>query len=121
MVENGAISTPTIQIGYAVGLDSQVYKTTNGGGAPYVSSVFTPKPCDCSTMLSPNPATQHVVLTFDPVDRVRDMDVFDVVGRLVERLRIPWGTATYELDIRALASGPYVVRLGSGCSRFIKL
>jgi photosystem II stability/assembly factor-like uncharacterized protein len=116
----GGISLPTPKVGYAVGIDSFIYKTIDGGGPPFTSSVKNPVPCDCNTTIFPNPSNSYVDISFAALPTEELLEIFDAIGRRVATAQIPANSTSYRLDVRSFSAGVYSVRVGEKVMRFIK-
>ncbi len=121
LVSKGGITTPTLKVAYAIGIDSQVYKTIDGGGPPFTSSVRLSPPCDCNTKLSPEIASGTVTISFDAVPSAESIEIYDAIGRQVSSAQIPAEATSYRIDINSYASGMYLAKLRGKMYRFVKI
>lgn len=71
---------------------------------------------DPAVRLFPNPALEYVNVT---TEKVQVIDVLGVDGRKV-LLPVIRRADTFQIDVRGLAPGTYVVRTASGSARFVK-
>jgi photosystem II stability/assembly factor-like uncharacterized protein len=69
---------------------------------------------------APNPAQDHLTLTFEAAATEGSLEVFDALGRSITKELIPANTASYTLDIRGYAAGVYYVRMQNHTARFVK-
>ncbi|MBD0255856.1 MAG: PQQ-binding-like beta-propeller repeat protein [Cytophagales bacterium] len=67
---------------------------------------------DPSISVYPTLATQTVKIVSKDRGNIRSIRVFDLAGRLVKELG-PTGTASYELDLRAVPAGTYLVKIAT--------
>ena len=117
----GGLSTPTSLVGYAVGIDSQIYKTIDGGGPPFTSSVRLSPPCDCNTKISPEIASGSVTISFDAVPSAESIEIYDAIGRQVSSAQIPAEATSYRIDVSSYSSGMYLAKLRGKMYRFVKV
>jgi hypothetical protein len=112
------ISMGSEQVGYFVGLDSQVYKTIDGGGAPL--TVINLNSCNCELTASPNPANTYLEIAIDRLNSDGLIEVYDALGRRVAQELVAPHETSHRLDIRSYPAGVYYVRVGSKQVHFIK-
>ncbi len=117
----GGISIPSQLVGYAVGLDSQIYKTIDGGGPPFTSSVRNSPPCDCNTTLTQHPLDQSVELHFDAVATQSEIDLYDLLGRKLGSITVEPNRNSITIDISKYTSGVYLARYRGRLYRFVKV
>jgi hypothetical protein len=83
------------------------------GGAPACNTVFIDTPINITDPVTglaiyPNPATTNVIIKGKDVVQV---DIYNVVGQMVETLKSVEGESISNIDISAYQSGTYVFRI----------
>lgn len=66
----------------------------------------------------PNPATLSVVLPYS-TDRVADLNIYAIDGKLVETRRVQAGSGEVEVSVVGMPAGVYIYRLGAAAGKFI--
>jgi photosystem II stability/assembly factor-like uncharacterized protein len=110
-----SFSLPSATVGYFIS-GQGIYKTIDGGGGP--ASIRQIKQKEFG--LTPNPASQYLIIENDSIFSERLVVVYDALGRNMQSSEIPAMTTSYRLDISHLASGTYLVKAGSRIMRFVK-
>ena len=69
---------------------------------------------DYRVVVYPNPADDFVTIALDGNNDGADVQISDMLGRVVGRYRIAVGESVISLDVSSLAAGNYLVRIVSG-------
>ena len=69
---------------------------------------------DYKVIVYPNPADDFVTIALDGCTDGADVQIADMLGRVVGRYRIAAGESGISLDVSSLAAGNYLVRIVSG-------
>ena len=69
---------------------------------------------DYKVIVYPNPADDFVTIALDGCTDGADVQIADMLGRVVGRYRIAAGESSISLDVSSLAAGNYLVRIVSG-------
>ena len=69
---------------------------------------------DYKVIVYPNPADDFVTIALDGSTDGADVQIADMLGRVVGRYRIAAGESGISLDVSSLAAGNYLVRIVSG-------
>jgi hypothetical protein len=117
----GSVSLPTPLVGYVIGIDSQIYKTTDGGGPPFTASVGSPFLSNVPVKLSPNPAHNYAELSFSTLASSARFELFNSIGRKLLIDEVPAGKRNYHFDISRFPTGVYIARFQGRAYRFVKL
>jgi photosystem II stability/assembly factor-like uncharacterized protein len=110
-VNEGDITTPTRLVGYVVGIDSQIYKTIDGGGAPFTSDVKNSTPSDLALSLSPNPATGILTVHNAPANLLH-VTITNILGETVNEITNS-GESDFMIALLKLPAGTYFIRFMS--------
>jgi photosystem II stability/assembly factor-like uncharacterized protein len=117
----GDISLPTTTVGYVLGIDSQIYKTIDGGGPPFTASVGSPFLSNVPVRLFPNPAHSYADLSFSTLVSSARFELFNSIGRKLLIDEVPAGKRNYHFDISRFPTGVYIARFQGKAYRFVKL
>ncbi len=115
-----AVSLPTKLVGYAVCVDSQIYKTIDGGGPPFTNSVNSSTENSKYTLLS-NPITSSADFQFEALKAPVVFELFDLLGRQLLHQELFAGQTSLHLDMQHYPAGIYFARLGNETVWFIKM
>jgi hypothetical protein len=118
---SGSISLPTPLVGYAIGIDSQIYKTIDGGGPPFTAFIGSPFLANVPVRLSPNPAHNYAELSFSTLASSARFELFNSIGRKLLIDEVPAGKRNYHFDISRFPTGVYIARFQGRAYRFVKL
>jgi polyvinyl alcohol dehydrogenase (cytochrome) len=80
-----------------------------------VARLGLPDPADQAIAVYPTPATQTVKIVSKDRSNIRSIRVFDLAGRLVKEFGAT-GSATYELDMRSVPAGTYLMKIATPTS-----
>ncbi len=105
-----AVSLPTKLVGYAVGVDSQIYKTIDGGGPPFINEVNTTDQYS-NINIHPNPTTGILTISGAPENLV-NVSVVNVLGETVAQIPHPH-SASFKLDLSQQPTGTYFFRFAT--------
>jgi hypothetical protein len=109
----GSISTPTNFTGYAVGIDTQIYKTIDGGGPPFTSNVKSDLEKNSVLSILSNPISTSADFQFDALKAPTPFELFDALGRTLYRKELSSGQTSLHLDMQKYPAGIYFARLGT--------
>lgn len=112
-----ASSFADAQVGYAVGYNGAIYKTTNGGGLGVQENDF--RPMKRPFVVIPNPAVTHAGIIVESSDTDRDIRVINLLGEEVFRATLSEYHQWLSLPINNLASGLYFIRMGNQLTKFV--
>ncbi len=115
----GSICTPTKLVGYAVGIDSQIYKTIDGGGPPFTNAVKNITTYSELHLLV-NPVISFADFQFSPFNSSQEFHLFDLLGRELLRREVAAGERSLHLDMHEYPAGIYFARLGDETVRVVK-
>ncbi len=115
----GSICTPTKLVGYAVGIDSQIYKTIDGGGPPFTNAVKNITTYS-ELQLLVNPVISFADFQFSPFNSSQEFHLFDLLGRELLRREVAAGERSLHLDMHEYPAGIYFARLGDETVRVVK-
>ncbi len=103
----GSVSLPTKLVGYAVGVDSQIYKTIDGGGLSFHNDV---KKVDQSSTLviTPNPTTGIISIS-GLSENILSVSVENILGKTVAEIGRP-ESSSFKLDLSQQPPGTYFAR-----------
>ena len=97
---------------YAV---TNTYPMTKGETLRFTTiSVSDIDRADYRVVVYPNPADDFVTIALDGNNDGADVQISDMLGRVVGRYRIAVGESVISLDVSSLAAGNYLVRIVSG-------
>ena len=97
---------------YAV---TSTFPTTNGDTLRFTTfAAVDVESVDYKVIVYPNPADDFVTIALDGSTDGADVQIADMLGRVVGRYRIAAGESGITLDVSSFAAGNYLVRIVSG-------
>jgi photosystem II stability/assembly factor-like uncharacterized protein len=102
-----SVSLPTKLVGYAVGVDSQIYKTIDGGGLSFHNDV---KKVDQNSTLviTPNPTTGIISIS-GLSENILSVTVENILGKTIAEIGHP-ESSSLKLDLSQQPPGTYFAR-----------
>jgi hypothetical protein len=106
---------------YVKGVTSLV-DTTGNDTTNTTTGIKNSKPVKSNIVAYPNPVTDNLIVSFNATNHTLNVDILDLQGRLVlsNTSEREVGQNTLKLDVSALKTGIYFVKINNRSHRFIK-